>query len=80
MHQFSFNKNDRFLLYTDGLIETEDSDGKAFGENRLNEFLIANKNLPVAEANENLIIDLKQWQQQDSLQQDDLTWVLIDIK
>lgn len=80
VHQFSININDRFLLYTDGLIETENSEGKSFGEYRLSEFLNENKNLSVAKLNENLFKELKSWQPKDSQHQDDLTWVLIDIK
>lgn len=80
VYQFSINKNDRFLLYTDGLIETENSNRKSFGENRLSELLNENKNLSVAELNENLFKELNYWQPKDSQQQDDLTWILIDFK
>lgn len=36
---FQFQQNDRWLLYTDGIIETTDADGRLFGTNRLQDLL-----------------------------------------
>jgi len=39
------NAGDHFLLYSDGLIEVEDTDAQAFGMERLSSTLIAHRNL-----------------------------------
>jgi sigma-B regulation protein RsbU (phosphoserine phosphatase) len=39
------NAGDHFLLYSDGLIEVEDTDAQAFGMERLSRTLIAHQNL-----------------------------------
>ena len=43
--QLRLNAGDRFLLYSDGLIEVEDAHAQAFGTKRLSSTLIANRNL-----------------------------------
>jgi len=80
VRELSFKKNDRFLLYTDGLIETENSEGEAFGDRRLSEVFRENKNMTSDELNNYLLKELKLWQSSETEQQDDLTWILIDTK
>jgi serine phosphatase RsbU (regulator of sigma subunit) len=38
---FQFRKNDRWLLYSDGITETEDADGMLFGKERLERLLLS---------------------------------------
>ena len=42
---FTFNKNDRFLLYTDGLTETRNAAGDEFGNKRLDELISSNRKI-----------------------------------
>jgi sigma-B regulation protein RsbU (phosphoserine phosphatase) len=49
------NANDRFLLYSDGLIEVENADDQAFGMERLANTLIANRNLSGQELNKSIL-------------------------
>jgi phosphoserine phosphatase RsbU/P len=37
VREISISAGDRFLLYTDGLIEPEDTNGESFGDRRLEE-------------------------------------------
>jgi sigma-B regulation protein RsbU (phosphoserine phosphatase) len=37
-------KNDMLILYTDGITEAQNSDGDEFGEERLHEIIISNRN------------------------------------
>jgi len=70
---------DRFLLYTDGLIEPENAKGEAFGERRFEEVIHDNQSRPSAELSDRLISELKRWQPASSNQQDDITLIIIDM-
>jgi serine phosphatase RsbU (regulator of sigma subunit) len=69
---------DRFLLYTDGLVEAENSRGEMFGE-RLPELLRNLSPLGTAEATSAILDELRRWQGDASTQQDDITLVLVDV-
>jgi sigma-B regulation protein RsbU (phosphoserine phosphatase) len=73
-----FAPGDRFLLYTDGLIEPENSQGEAFGDRRLEEVVGTNRELAAARLAERLISAVKSWQTEPAAQQDDITLVVAD--
>jgi CHASE2 domain-containing sensor protein len=72
-------KNDRFLLYTDGVTEARDKTGQEFGETRLKELLLKDKD----SLSSSTLADLK-----DELfkfcrglpQHDDITIILLNVK
>lgn len=75
----ALTKNDRFLLYTDGVTEARDKSGEEFGEKRLKELLLKDKDSLLSST----LTDLK-----DELfkfcrglpQHDDITIILLNIK
>lgn len=70
---------DRFLLYTDGLVEPEDSRGEAFGDHRLEELIRENQSRPAHELIERSLNALKKWHSSVGFQEDDITLVVVDI-
>jgi sigma-B regulation protein RsbU (phosphoserine phosphatase) len=72
------NAGDRFLLYTDGLIEVENADAHAFGMEKLSETLITNRNLSGQRLNQ-AILDLAESHGDDGFN-DDVLLMSIMIK
>ena len=70
---------DRYLLYTDGMIEPENLKGEAFGDRRLEEIVRANQEHPCAELSDRLIAELRAWQPPSTQQQDDITLLVVDV-
>lgn len=67
------NKNDRMIIYTDGLIETFNGEGEIFGENRLDKLIQA---IPSNEKNYvKKIIDGLEEFRGDAVSHDDVTMV-----
>ncbi|MBD3289105.1 SpoIIE family protein phosphatase [candidate division KSB1 bacterium] len=77
---FAFNKGDRFLLYTDGLTESENPEREFFGDHRLAELIRSTANVPAIELDEHIQNGLRKWQRSEAAQQDDITWIIIDVK
>ena len=69
---------DRFLLYTDGVIEPENANGESFGDRRLEEVFRRYQSCEPAEFSVRLLDELRQWQPAFTAQQDDITLVVID--
>ena len=80
VRELSFKSGDRFLLYTDGLIEPENSDDEPFGDRRLLDVIRSHENMPAEQLNTNLFEELRSWRPASASQQDDLTWIIVDIK
>lgn len=80
VREISFKKGDRFLLYTDGLIEAGNGAGEAFGDYRLSELIRSHADVPAKELNKHILRGLRLWQPAKLPQQDDLTWIIVDIK
>jgi len=80
VREFAFNRNDRFLIYSDGLIEANNASGVEFGNYRLGELIRANKSTSVKEFSKIVFDELKLWQNKTVTQQDDLTWIIIDCQ
>jgi len=71
--------SDRFLLYTDGVTETENAEGVAFGDRQL-ERIVRNYRLhPASELSRQLISELQTWRPAAVNQQDDITLIVVDV-
>lgn len=75
----SFSSGDRFLLYTDGLIEPENSAGEPFGEARLAGVVRDCSSRQADELSRALLEALPNWQPGSLEQQDDITLIILDI-
>ena len=78
--EMEVEKGDLLILYTDGVIEAENSNGDAFTEERLKEFMRRSKELDLdAESiKEKLILQLKTFVEKDHFT-DDVTFIIIKI-
>ncbi|MFZ1136593.1 MAG: PP2C family protein-serine/threonine phosphatase [Candidatus Korobacteraceae bacterium] len=74
-----FARGDRFLLYTDGLSEPENTQGDAFGDRKLEQILIDHSSRPAAELSLLLLNEVRAWQPPFTSQQDDITFLVIDV-
>ncbi len=70
---------DRFLLYTDGVIEPENSSGDSFGDRKLEQVVRNNQSLPPSELSDQLLSEIRLWQPASLAQQDDITLIVIDV-
>lgn len=70
---------DRFLLYTDGLIEAENANGHAFGDTRLEQIILSDKSCSASELVNTLLSEISSWRPASMTQQDDITLVVIDV-
>jgi phosphoserine phosphatase RsbU/P len=77
---FTFNRNDRFIIYTDGLTETRNAAGDEFGNKFLGELININSKVSAEELSKVLLDELKFWQDKKTPQQDDITFVIVDRK
>jgi len=73
------SSGDRFLLYTDGVTEPENTHGDAFGDLRLEQVIRANHDRPASELSERLLSELRLWQLDSFTQQDDITLLVVDV-
>ena len=79
MRELPIRPGDRFLLYTDGVVEPENALGDAFGDLRLEEVIRENQNRPPAELSEELLSEIRKWQPASATQQDDITLIVVDM-
>jgi sigma-B regulation protein RsbU (phosphoserine phosphatase) len=70
---------DRFLTYTDGMIEPENAEGEPFGDRQLEKVVRANRSQPASELSQQLLTELRQWQPPATSQQDDITLIVVDV-
>lgn len=70
---------DRFLLYTDGVVEPENARGESFGEFRFEQVVRNNQSRALAELLDQLLSEIRRWQQPSEAQRDDITMIAIDI-
>jgi phosphoserine phosphatase RsbU/P len=70
---------DRFLLYTDGVIEPENARGDSFGEFKFEQVVRNNQSRPPPELLDQLLTEIRQWQPSSMAQCDDITLIAIDI-
>ena len=77
--EIPFATGDRFLLYTDGVSEPENAAGEAFGDHRLEQLLRDNRSRPAAQLSLLLLNEIRAWQPAATPQQDDITFLVIDV-
>ena len=76
--EIEIETNDLIFLYTDGIIEAENSKGKQYTSQRLKEFMDKHKHHPVKTIKEKLIKELKRYVETDHFE-DDVTFIIIRI-
>jgi len=70
---------DRFLIYTDGLVEPENACGESFGDRRLEQVVRDNRSQPAFDLMQQLLSELRKWQPTSTSQQDDITLIVVDV-
>jgi sigma-B regulation protein RsbU (phosphoserine phosphatase) len=70
---------DRFLLYTDGLTEPENSRGIPFGDRKLEQVIRRNQSCPASDLADQLFAEIRDWQPATDTQQDDITLIIADV-
>jgi hypothetical protein len=73
------NPGDRFLLYTDGVIEPENASGDSFGDHKLEQVVRNNQSRSPSELADQLLSEIRHWQPASMDQQDDITLIVIDV-
>jgi sigma-B regulation protein RsbU (phosphoserine phosphatase) len=73
------NSGDRYLLYTDGVVEPENAAGDFFGDHQLEQIVRDNRSRLPAELSEELLSGIRQWRPASVPQQDDITLIVIDV-
>ncbi|MGB2677740.1 MAG: PP2C family protein-serine/threonine phosphatase [Candidatus Acidiferrum sp.] len=73
------NSDDRFLLYTDGVVEPENAAGDFFGDHQLEQIVRSNRSRLPAELSEELLSGIRRWRPSSVPQQDDITLIIIDV-
>ena len=76
--ELAFEPGDRFLLYTDGLIEAEHASGEAFGDARLEQVLRESESRSAPELTQELLAAVAAWRPPSAPQQDDITLLVLD--
>jgi sigma-B regulation protein RsbU (phosphoserine phosphatase) len=71
--------SDRFLLYTDGVTETENAAGEAFGDRQLEQVVRKNRSQPASELSRQVLSELQRWRPAAVSQQDDITLIVVDV-
>jgi len=79
VRELAIRAGDRFLLYTDGLIEPQNTSGEFFGDRKLEEVIRKNQSRPSSELLEQLLAEIHAWQPATLPQQDDITLLAIDV-
>ena len=74
--EFDFNKNDKIILYTDGITEAMNADLNEYGFEKLENFLNRNVNKSPSELLSSLLIDISNFTK-NAEQKDDLTALII---
>jgi sigma-B regulation protein RsbU (phosphoserine phosphatase) len=72
-------RSDRFLLYTDGVTETENAAGEAFGDRQLEQVVRKHRLQPAAELSRQVLSELQRWRPAAVNQQDDITLIVVDV-
>jgi sigma-B regulation protein RsbU (phosphoserine phosphatase) len=71
--------SDRFLLYTDGVTETENAAGEAFGDQQLERIVRNHRGQPASELLREVLSELQRWRPIAVNQQDDITLIVVDV-
>jgi sigma-B regulation protein RsbU (phosphoserine phosphatase) len=78
--EFPLEPGDRYVLYTDGILEAANSDQEQFGADRFMRFIENHKQLGADQFSQTFLTELSRWSSQaaDQGQQDDITLLVID--
>ena len=76
--EMTLDAGDRFLMYTDGMVEPEDAGGDSFGDCKLEQVVRDNQSRPPSELLDQLLAEIQLWQPTSTAQQYDLTFIVID--
>ena len=79
LREIAIAPGDRYLLYTDGIIETENTKGEAFGDRKFEEIIRESQSRPSSELSDRILAELKTWRPSSTQQQDDLTLIVVDM-
>ena len=71
--------SDRLLLYTDGVTETENDAGEAFGDRQLERVVRNNRLQPASDLSRQVLSELQRWRPSAVNQQDDITLIVVDV-
>jgi phosphoserine phosphatase RsbU/P len=71
-------RGDRFLLYTDGVTETENVHGDCFGDSKLEQVVRDGQRSAPSEFSDRLLSEIGSWQPASITQQDDITLIIVD--
>jgi sigma-B regulation protein RsbU (phosphoserine phosphatase) len=74
----SIHSGDRFLLYSDGVTESQNTRGDFFGDRKLEQVVRDNQSRPPSELSQQLLSEIRVWQSASMAQQDDITLIVID--
>jgi len=76
----AIDKGDRFLLYTDGIVEATNGTEEFFGQDRLSESIVESKKLAADGAAAHILETLSVWSRRVGIdQEDDLTLLCVDL-
>jgi len=80
--EFPLELGDRYVLYTDGLLEATNSAQEQFGADRFMRFIENHKHFVADQFSEMFLTELSRWSNQtaEQGQQDDITLLVIDFK
>jgi len=80
--EFPLELGDRYVLYTDGVLEATNSAREQVGADRFMRFIENHKHLVAGQFSEALLTELSRWSNQtaEQGQQDDITLLVIDFK
>jgi phosphoserine phosphatase RsbU/P len=71
--------SDRVLLYTDGVTETENAAGEAFGDQELERVVRNHQSEPAFELSRQVLSELQRWRPVAVNQQDDITLIVVEV-
>lgn len=79
--RLALEPGDRLVLYTDGIVEAREPGGEVFGEQRLHRLLVDTDGQSAEEFCDSVMREIDRWTsgQTDTLQDDDLTLVVVDL-
>jgi phosphoserine phosphatase RsbU/P len=75
----TIHSGERFLMYTDGVVDVENSRGDFFGDIKLEDVVRDNESRPAEELSTELLSEIDHWRPASIPQQDDITLVVIDV-
>jgi sigma-B regulation protein RsbU (phosphoserine phosphatase) len=79
VYDLAIRSGDRFLLYTDGVIEAQNASGDCFGDWKLEQVVRDNQSRPPSALSNQLLFEIRHWQPASPAQQDDITLIVIDV-